>query len=560
MKILPNGQVQIQNDETGETKIVPPEQLSDYGIDPKQYEQQVSMPTNIKQRQVNLQKDIQSTQTAPTSQYFGGSTPLPQPTASVKPKQPLSAFVIQDKSANKPITTTGRSLEEYGPAIQKARESGNKAAEEALIGDYNREYSYQKDFGTKKAAEIKKDDAAGSMTNFINNLEKHYQTAGGASFGNGPMARVGGAGKSLEGVLGFNDSAKTYNDEKSGFAATLKSLTGDTGVLTDQDFARLSKLLPKLGATPGEATNKFNDLRSQLTAKFGGEKSETTIKPKSPTGVPLIGSAVKIAQDNAAGINANLTEKSRNESNTAAFKQAEILQNKASNETDPTKKKAFLQQANQLLGQVGKAEGDISKSFSDEIGNSTLRRSLTGGAEIASVAELPAIISGVKKLATKGLPEITSKFTVKGASAARGKAAAESTAQHGGDDLIVAAEKYVKNDPTAANLLEKVRPALKGKSISTEDLLDKLQVWNKAYSAAGKVGASNKAGLYDALSKAAREELSQKAPEVFKAHQALKAALGRANLARKIINPITIGSAIVGTGAAIGTANLLNKK
>jgi hypothetical protein len=143
---------------------------------------------------------------------------------------------------------------------------------------------YLKDGGKiqvdKNAPEQKNAQAMDSTLNFINNLEQHYRDGYGATFGTGIGARLGGKSKELQAALGYAPEANQYLSAKQGFAATLKSLTGDTGVMTDQDFARLSKLLPDLGSTPQEAVGKFNDLRSQLSAKFGGASTKTKFSPK----------------------------------------------------------------------------------------------------------------------------------------------------------------------------------------------------------------------------------------------------------------------------------------
>ena len=82
-----------------------------------------------------------------------------------------------------------------------------------------------------------------------------------------------------------------------------------------------------------------------------------------------------------------------------------------------------------------------------------------------------------------------------------------------------------------------------------------MKIWTKAYSAAGRVGNSAKAGLYDALQIAAKEELATKAPRVLAAHTDLAKALGRSKFLGKIINPISVGSA----AATAGVFALLKK-
>lgn len=133
---------------------------------------------------------------------------------------------------------------------------------------------------TTSAEDNKKKNALDSTTNFINNLEKHFTESGAGNTNLGPLTRVLGFINSRQADIGLNPEAQLYNKERAGFAATLKSLTGDTGVLTDQDFARLQQLLPGLGSTKKESQGLLNDLRSQIAAKYGGEPTKTSFDPK----------------------------------------------------------------------------------------------------------------------------------------------------------------------------------------------------------------------------------------------------------------------------------------
>ncbi len=133
------------------------------------------------------------------------------------------------------------------------------------------------------AADQKKKSSAGPALNLIKNLESQYQSAGGGQVDVPILSRIVGAAKDIGGNLGFDDSANRYNATREGFAASLKQLTGDTGVLTDQDYARLSKLLPSLGAKPEEAKAAFNLLRSQLGSTLNQPATQTTINPQKKT-------------------------------------------------------------------------------------------------------------------------------------------------------------------------------------------------------------------------------------------------------------------------------------
>jgi hypothetical protein len=173
------------------------------------------------------------------------------------------------------------------------------------------------------------------------------------------------------------------------------------------------------------------------------------------------------------------------------------------------------------------------------------------GVEIGVAAKtLPKIITK-----GKGAIEGVKTLTPKGAIANRTAVATKSTAKLSGENIIKAGEEYVTNDPTAKKLLEKILPSIEKKTFNAPQLLEKLKIWNKAYTAAGKVGKSSKAGLYETLARAAREELAQKAPDVLEAQGKLAKAMGRSKTLSKIVNPTSLASA----GVTAGTFALLSK-
>jgi len=200
----------------------------------------------------------------------------------------------------------------------------------------------------------------------------------------------------------------------------------------------------------------------------------------------------------------------------------------------------------QTKGNLGKSVEATLKSFPN-----LLKGVVPAGVELGSYLGL----SGLGKKGVGKAGEVISRFTPKGAAGARATEAVKSTAKISGNKLISAATQYVENDPTAAKLLQKIIPTLEKKSLSVTELVDKMKIWTKAYSAAGRVGNSAKAGLYDALQVAAKDELAAKAPRVLAAHKDLAKALGRSKILSRIINPITVGSA----AASATTYGLLNK-
>lgn len=116
-------------------------------------------------------------------------------------------------------------------------------------------------------------DPGKQANTLVDNLEGLYfgkPSEGSLSIGRGLPATGGNINMWIQGMLNtpYAQRVKLYNDTKSGFAATLKTLTGDTGVLTDQDYARLAALIPSQDDTESQARSKLKQLRDQINAKF----------------------------------------------------------------------------------------------------------------------------------------------------------------------------------------------------------------------------------------------------------------------------------------------------
>lgn len=116
-----------------------------------------------------------------------------------------------------------------------------------------------------------------------------------------------------------------------------------------------------------------------------------------------------------------------------------------------------------------------------------------------------------------------------------------------GDDIAKAAKDYVENDPMAKNVLNKILPTLEGKQIDLPTLMKKIEVWNDAYTSAGKVGKSAEAGINDVLAKFAKTLLKEKAPDVAKANKQFQRAYGARSVAKK-----AIPAAAAGVGFSVG--------
>jgi hypothetical protein len=365
------------------------------------------------------------------------------------------------------------------------------------------------------ATDKKNQLAATATETFVKSLENKFASAGGGTFGIGPGARIKGAIESLKGSAGLNQDASVYNDSKEGFAATLKALTGDTGVMTDQDYARLSKLLPGLGSTKKEATDKFNQLREQVAAKFGGQKQETAFKPKTENNRGALASVLDIPFGSAV----NLAEKS----------QADL--------------------SNQLkTGQYKNIMDLISPKTSKDVG--LLQDVAPAGIETGLTAmTIGSVGSGAKKL-------LENVFGGKAKAIVGREVAANAVkSKVSTDSILQAGDKYISQDPTAAQLwTQKLRPALETqKELSVPDLLQQIKIWNDAYSSAGKVGKTALAGLNDALARSAKDVIKKEAPEVAQYTAKLAKIYGLEKFFSRF------GGAALGAGGAVVGATILGK-
>jgi hypothetical protein len=124
------------------------------------------------------------------------------------------------------------------------------------------------------ATEVKNQSAYKGATGLLDVLEQNFTAAKGGEY-TGMGALVAGTKKNIAGKLNLDKPAGIYNREKSGFTANLKTITGDTGVMTEKDYARIESLLPKFTDDPEMATQFFKDMRQIIANKFGGQPTES---------------------------------------------------------------------------------------------------------------------------------------------------------------------------------------------------------------------------------------------------------------------------------------------
>ncbi len=404
----------------------------------------------------------------------------------------------------------------------------------------------------------KKADAYNSTLNFINTLEQHYQGAGGASFGKGPTARLKGTGRELEGKIGLNAQANTFQRQKEGFVATLKDLTGDTGVLTENDAKRLKGLIPDMGSTPEEAKNLFNDMRKQIASKYGGEAKLTTINPTEPkqTGNPVLDMLSSVG-----GMIAPETKKYLTETGPAMVQQQqgelqrstnplEFLLRNAKNTTQmqlgavpaateiasnalPFLKGAGVAAGAAKFGIAGALRGGGTSENIDVI--ERLKRAAEGGVTGATVGGILGKLSGVS---AGGRLTPASKLTAARSAAAEGKVVDTSSVIQAGDNYVS------KINPGAKTAWEELKPTLE-KGASVQEMLDKLTDWgNKAWTTSGAKRVQDAGMLKAYLYGPGREAIATVAPDVAKLTTQIGNRMGVEGLLKKTAVPAAVGAGI----------------
>lgn len=363
----------------------------------------------------------------------------------------------------------------------------------------------------------KNQDSFNKTINFINTLEKNYQESGAGQTNAGPLTRVLGMGLGVEGALGLNKNANIYDRQKKGFAATLKTLTGDTGVLTEQDFKRLAGLVPDLGSTGPEAEGLFNDLRSQVAAAYGGKGAKTSFKGGNKG---VIGTATDI-----------LIPSTKSYVNKVIKQREEVAK---LNEKDP---EAAIKLAQKYTKTSGSTLLDLIT------GEGQARSALPAALEVSSYATLPELIGGIFGGIKSGFNKIVgSRLTPQSILAqARSQAAKDLTLNT--KQLIDAGDNYVKNvDPAAAKAWETLKPSIK-EATSADDLLTKLTNWgDKAFTKSGDKRAITEGLLKSHLYGVGRNIISQQAPDVARITGQMAQRAGAENMLNKVVWPAAIGA------------------
>ncbi|MCR4313284.1 MAG: hypothetical protein NUV58_03485 [Candidatus Roizmanbacteria bacterium] len=410
--------------------------------------------------------------------------------------------------------------------------------------------------------QAKKQSAKDDAERIVSQLEKLYFGEPGTQ-DDLAKGRIAGLGTGFMSAMGGNQPLRTYADARESSRATLARAFGDVGNLSKPEQENAIKLLPTARSTSEEAVAGFQALREKLgltTKNVNIDKKKSgNVLYDAVKGIPganaLLGGAPNVAQDIGTSIRAS-RELPEIKSSEEIAKEVENL---AVNETNPEKKKALFKEANQLRERLSNQARSLQQSFSEDVKDNPIFRGTSAGAGIAGTAQLagalPGITSSVKNMFSGGLPAITGG----GKAAIRSKVAKETVEKFSGNDFTKVISKYVQSDPLSKTVAGKLKASLINKTLTAEQLVDKMSIWSKAYTAAGKVGASEKAGVYAALQREAKRQLAEKAPNLLKAHLELASALGREKWIKGVFSPFNIGRGVITAGAGAVGGYLVGK-
>lgn len=484
---------------------------------------------------------------------------------------------------------TGRSLLDHQRALQAARAAGDTTAAKQIQADFDTEFNYQKTFN-KTAQEDATDKQIKLAEMIIKELEDNYFR----ELEEGKISHLAYAKEGLGGRLGgtFKDIERQISPKKQGkqddpFASasgteqlnTYKRLLESSGARFAKaggdaaNVALMEQILQRRGFgmetdTPEEAFALFRTAR----AKFGLEPNERlqkleesyksgsfdVKKESQPETMPtsnednllnlLSGSNVSkvlggLGPQGISGLDIPVL-------GDILFPRAKEVREKI-REDQPVNLDEVAGAGGEYARNVGYGLGGILPMAIGGFSSGATTPGATPEERLqAGVTE--GAIGGVLGRISKFLGGAKNVFTGKNVSQAagfRGDIATKTTHKFSTNNLVKAAEDYVKNDPAAKRLWETtIKPSFETGQLTADELVKRIGIWgNKAFTLSGKQGKPAAAGLYAELSRAGRK-LLEEVPELAKAHQQFAKATGLhegvSGTLKKLIFPSAVGAGV----------------
>lgn len=545
-KILPDGKVEIYNSVTGEKKVVTPEELPQYGK--KLY--------GSYQEQLKTDQQIQAAQ----QMLESGSKPADLAFPESVQAQAQANIVTSGKKTKGVPTESDATL----GAIEELKRLYNQPTAQGARPNPNRQ----------------DDLSMGSEGTpaFLSELGAGMQIA----FNNAP-------------------DAKTYDRQKKAFTAQLKKLTGDTGILTNQDYDRLVGALPSFGDSD-ESAQKAWESFDAISTEVLGKTSETNYaagRGKTPEEQAQMiakgGNQAPAMQQTPEGLQMTINPASLAKDSAQTL--AQMI-------PGPQQGLGYINQAldtplgDMFGGRTKAARGKLMEgqipSLDETVGvlgenASNAALLLSGGASSLPAAALKLAAPGVIRGATqpgasaqqrgvnallegglsaatlgagkflKGIPGVVSGKAKNAAAQTRNQIAETIAEKMPVASLKAEGDRLAKNLPDVAN---KWKTEAKGLTddVTAKQLVEKIDYWGKAFKDSGEVKDTASATLYSNLQRAAKDILKDKAPEVLAAHKILQNEAKKKGMVqgvKKIAYPTAIaaGASIPLSAALYAAAN-----
>jgi hypothetical protein len=270
----------------------------------------------------------------------------------------------------------------------------------------------------------------------------------------------------------------------------------------------------------------------------------------------LLDKAVNVAQDVGTGIRSAQTGPELEKLNALAA----TIEEEAMATEDPEQKKALLQNANMIRSQVSGEAGNISKSFSKDVSENPLIRSVLGAGQVASVAEIPALAkSGVNlaRNAPKSVKSLKDIVFSKGAGINLRNEVVDSATKAGktingskiagsiDDWASTAKNAHPSKSKVIDSMVKTVKSQLGGKKVAPNKVFDLWDEANNGFKAtSGDAGRTLEASYHRAVRDVVRKELDQVAPGFEKGTKMIAQGMARSEIAKKLGGKT--GNAIVG--------------
>lgn len=284
----PQELVTLTNKKTNQIKQVPRSQLSQYGL-PSDY---VSQSDNYAKAIISgnaAVTDVPQEYKGAVLQVLGqnGYSPKKNDTQSQLKLAQMGALpesTYGDLAKNNPQAALALSMGGYKPPMSAA-DKKTQDSTKGLLGL------------TDQLKTLYNEPLANGQR--PNSSNKESLAKGGEGF----MSGINGALFDLTQVAtNKNADAKSYKRAKEGFTSSLKSLTGDTGVLTDQDYARLAKLLPDFGDSDTTAKSAWANIDNILKSKLGSAGQFDYSTQQTPSGLQSPQAGMNASQFPAASV------------------------------------------------------------------------------------------------------------------------------------------------------------------------------------------------------------------------------------------------------------------